>query len=101
MTTATVTWTLPPKRPFAKDYLHSIIELSVDGGANFTEIATIAANSSTEQKAVSGELAAGDWIARGTLYDVAVEPSPQVTTNFSIGDDAAPDALENLNVALS
>ncbi len=101
MTTATVSWNLPPKRPFAKDYLHSIIELSINGGADYTEIGTIIAAPATPQNVSSGELSPGDWIARGILYDVDGQPSPAVTAAFSIGDTGAPDALENLNVALS
>jgi len=99
MTTATVTWTLPPKRPFAVDFLHSIISLSVDGGANFTDIATILPGD--VQQAVSGELSAGDWIAKGILFDINGKASVPAEAQFQIGDIAAPDALENLVVTLS
>ncbi len=98
--TATITWTLPTKRPFAADFSHSIISLSLDDGANFTEIANVPTGA-PDQEAVAGNLDVGQWIARGILFDVDGRASPPAEAAFFVPDESAPDALVDLGVTLS
>jgi hypothetical protein len=99
MTTATVTYTLPTKRPFAADFSHVIIALSVNGGADWTDIGNIPVADPPTVSAAN--LVPGNWIARGILYDVNGLASPEATEAFVIPDNSGPDAIENLTVALS
>jgi hypothetical protein len=99
MKTANITWELPAKRPFAADLSGVRVFLSADLGANFTDAGVVPA--ADPQQFVAADLAIGDWIVRLVVEDINGLGSSGVDTQFLVPDEAAPDDVINVAVALT
>ena len=99
MSTAKITWVLPPKRAFAADLAGVDVSISADAGVNLTPVETVAATS--VQESTVSDVPAGDWLVRLIVRDVNGQPSNVVDTPFNIGDTDPPDAVTDVVVTLS
>jgi len=102
-TNVTLEWDLPVTResgnPLSQSEIgHVIIELSADGGSNFTEINT--KSPAEEQKVMVPDLEVGDWVFRLTVTDISGRSGQPHLEPFVIPDEAPPGSVLNVRVTL-
>lgn len=103
MKDAIFTWVLPTEREeggplLPEDIAHVQLELSADGGANWTELAPVPPTQLTQ---AANNLIIAEWLVRGFVEDKLGQRSrnPQETA-FSVVDDSPPGGI-TVQVSLS
>lgn len=102
MANVTVTFQYPAVRgsgrPFDPATVDRVdIELSADGGANYTVVGTCPRGT---MSFVQTELEPGVWFFRGRVFDTNGRAGPYSTASVDT-DDTAPGALGNFVVAIT
>lgn len=98
-----IRWVLPATRESGlpldpADIQHTLVELSADGGANFTLVDSVL-GSALAQETLVQDLDNGNWIARLTVVDTAGREGAAVDTPF-VSDVSAPGTVTNVEVIL-
>lgn len=99
-----ITWDLPTERQSGgpldlNDIDYTAVEISADGGTNYTEIDRVPRAS--DQRFVQTEVEAGTWLFRLAVYDTAGERGAAHVESVDIADETPPAAVMNVTVNIT
>ena len=95
----TLTWTLPTARTGGgelpiEEIQHVIVELSADGGENYSAIETVLPTD--VQQFVQNEMEAGAWHFRLVVWDTLGQQSAPGLHVETVADESPPNPVENI-----
>jgi len=97
----TVGWTLPTTRVggavLSPDEIERVqVELSADGGANFTDLSNIAPTD--PQQVFVPDMEPGEWHFRFTVFDTLGQNSAPAIEIVTVVDDSPPNTVTDITV---
>lgn len=97
------TWALPTTRasglPLSPDDIDfTRIDVSLDGGNNWTELTRVPPSGTQEFFIPDAEI--GTWNFRGIVFDTDGRDAPPVTGSATVPDETAPGPITDFNITL-
>ena len=97
------TWVLPTVRESGRplpvsEISHTVIDVSLDGGANWTELAQVPA--ADPQTFTVPDAEAGDWAFRGTVVDTNDRRGASLQASVTVPDETPPGVITDFEITL-